>query len=75
MYEQGMRLGCEGTHSAELTERQAKCYLACLNALQLVEPKYAWIVKPVVSSEADEDSVGMSPKRSSDGEEVSGFDS
>lgn len=70
MYEQGMRLGFEGTHSADLTERQAKCYLACLNALQLVEPRYAWIVKPVVSSDVDEDIPGASPKRSSDGEEV-----
>lgn len=67
MYEQGMRLGCEGTHSAELTERQAKCYLACLNALQLVDPKYAWIVKPVVSSDGDDDIPSMSPKRGSDG--------
>lgn len=71
MYEQGMRLGCEGTHSAELTERQAKCYLACLNALQLVDPNYAWIVKPVVSNDTDEDITGMSPKRGNDGEELS----
>ncbi|KAJ1526649.1 hypothetical protein ONE63_008234 [Megalurothrips usitatus] len=69
MYEQGMRLGCEGTHLAELTERQAKCFLACLNALQLVEPKYAWILKPVVSNEPDDD-IGTSPKRGSDGEEL-----
>lgn len=65
-----MRLGHEGTHSADLTERQAKCYLNCLNALYLVEPRYAWIVKPVVSSDVDEDIPGASPKRSSDGEEV-----
>lgn len=70
MYEQGMRLGCEGTHSAELTERQAKCYLACLNALHLVEPRFAWIVKPVGTSETDEDMFGMSPKRDCDGEEL-----
>lgn len=26
---------------------QAKCYLAAMNALHLVDPKNAWIVKPL----------------------------
>lgn len=26
---------------------QAKCYLAAMNSLRLVEPKNAWIVKPL----------------------------
>ena len=51
MYEQGMRLGQETTSGPESLHRQAKCYLACLNALRLVDPKYAWIVKPVPHTE------------------------
>lgn len=45
MYEYGLRLGREVPGLKGL-QRQAKCYLAALNALRLVDPKYAWIVKP-----------------------------
>lgn len=51
MYEQGMRLGQETTSGPDSLHQQAKCYLACLNALRLVDPKYAWIVKPVPHAE------------------------
>lgn len=51
MYEQGMRLGQETTSQPASLHQQAKCYLACLNALRLVDPKYAWIVKPVPHAE------------------------
>lgn len=63
MYEQGMRLGQETTSGPDSLHRQAKCYLACLNALRLVDPKYAWIVKPVPHTEAVDVPPGMSPKR------------
>ncbi len=49
MYEYGMRLGQE-VPSRKGLQRQAKCYLAAMNALRLVSENYAWIVKPVTSS-------------------------
>ena len=45
MYEYGMRLGRE-VQGVKGLQRQAKCYLAAMNSLRLVDPKYAWIVKP-----------------------------
>lgn len=74
MYEQGMRLSQETTSGPDSLQKQAKCYLACLNTMRLVDPNYAWIVKPVphveVDKEADDLLPGMSPKRHSDGEQV-----
>jgi len=76
MYEQGVRLGLEGFHGVETTERQAKCYLACLNALELVDPRFAWIAYPVMTNteeDGPEELLGdrlMSPKRTSSGDEV-----
>lgn len=46
MYEYGMRLGNEVAGLKGL-QKQAKCYLAAMNCLHLVDPRYAWIVKPV----------------------------
>ena len=45
MYECGRRLGVE-VSGLKGIQRQAKCYLAALNALRLVDPNYAWIVQP-----------------------------
>ena len=45
MYEHGMRLGREVPGKQGL-QRQAQCYLSALNALRLVKPEYAWIIKP-----------------------------
>ena len=67
--------------NAEGLKRQAKCYLACLNSLSLVNEKYAWIVKPNLRASmartADELPAaslalapGVSPKRNHEGEEV-----
>ena len=50
MYEYGMRLGQETTGLKSL-QKQAKCYLAALNALRLVDPAYAWIVKPAAAQQ------------------------
>lgn len=50
MYEYGMRLEQEVSGLRGL-QKQAKCYLAALNALRQVNPDYAWIVKPVPSLE------------------------
>ncbi|XP_043213481.1 nuclear pore complex protein Nup160-like [Amphibalanus amphitrite] len=44
MYEWARRLAGEPAGLA----RQARCYLACVNALQLVSAEYAWIVRPEV---------------------------
>lgn len=49
MYEYGMRLGQEVAGLKGL-QKQAKCYLASMNALRLVDQKYAWIVKPVAAT-------------------------
>lgn len=72
MYECGMRLGTEVfTHDG--LKRQAKCYLACINALKLVDPNYAWIVKPVLKISDARTSEplgpGVSPKHNLDGDE------
>ncbi len=76
MYECGMRLGTE-VFTPQGLEKQAKCYLACLNCLKLVNEDYSWIVKPVPHSTYvphsqghDRLPPGMSPKRSADGEEL-----
>ena len=49
MYEYGLRVGQELSNLKGL-QQQAKCYLAMINALRLVDPKYAWIVKPIPST-------------------------
>ena len=45
MYECGRRVACEVLGLVGL-QRQAKCYLAAINCLRLVDSKYAWIVQP-----------------------------
>ena len=55
MYECGMRLGLEVGGLRSL-QKQAKCYLAALNSLRLINPEYAWIVKPVTKTD---DQVGV----------------
>ena len=45
MYECGCRVSCELVGLIGL-QRQAKCYLAAINCLKLVDPKYSWIVQP-----------------------------
>ena len=69
MYECAMRLSTE-THSLAGLKQQMKCYLACLNALRLVNPDYAWIVKPVlkVVEIGAHLPAGVSPKHSYDGD-------
>ncbi len=74
MFECGMRLGTEMFNVAGL-KRQAKCYLACLNCLNLVNDKYAWIVKPdpARGGRRDDERMlppGMSPKRTAEGDEI-----
>ncbi|KAK2174344.1 hypothetical protein NP493_810g00006 [Ridgeia piscesae] len=65
MYEYGLRVGQELSNLKGL-QQQAKCYLAMLNALRLVNPKYAWIVKPIPSTKQVEETAA-SPKRDADG--------
>ncbi|XP_047124600.1 nuclear pore complex protein Nup160 [Hydra vulgaris] len=75
MYEQSCRLATE-MHGLKSLQKQAKCLLASLNALKLVESKYAWIVRPqenysknntLVKSSND---FTHSPKRRENGEEI-----
>ncbi len=54
MYEFGMRLAREVPGRKGL-QRQAKCCLAAMNALRLVNPNYAWIVKPAGPGADDEE--------------------
>ncbi|XP_038053213.1 nuclear pore complex protein Nup160-like isoform X2 [Patiria miniata] len=68
MYEHAVRLGLE-VPTLDGLRKQAKCYLAAMNALELVNQDFAWIVKPVAVDEANpEDMVGASPKRNYEGE-------
>ena len=72
MYECAMRVGTEMVSLSGL-KQQLKCYLATLNALRLVNPDYAWIVKPVLKViDCHQPNVppGVSPKHSHDGEIV-----
>lgn len=72
-----MRLGTE-VGTPEGLKQQAKCFLACLNCLKLVNPKYAWIIKPMPRVSRGQEHqprssalpVGVSPKRSNEGEEI-----
>ncbi|KAM8939771.1 nuclear pore complex protein Nup160 [Pelodytes ibericus] len=65
MFEYGMRLGRE-VRTLDGLEKQVHSYLACLNCLRLILPKYAWIVQP--TSGAVYERAGSSPKRNHDGE-------
>ena len=66
MFECGSRLGLELVSVAGL-KKQVQAYLATINSLKLVSPKYQWIVRPGAVS-----SPGESPKRAADGEEKVG---
>ena len=50
MFEYGMRLGREVRTQRGL-QKQVNCYLAALNCLRLIRPKYAWIVQPSTAAE------------------------
>ncbi|XP_070567013.1 nuclear pore complex protein Nup160-like [Ptychodera flava] len=69
MYEFGLRAGRELSGIKGL-QKQAKCYLSAINSLHLVDPNYAWIVKPVPVNIDQErrELPGMSPKRNHDGD-------
>lgn len=69
MYEHASRLAVE-LPGVESLERQCTCYLATLNTLRIVDPKYQWIVKPVavLVEPKLEDLIGASPKRDYDGD-------
>ena len=64
-----MRLGIEVSGLKGL-QKQAKCYLAALNTLRLVNSNYAWIVKPANSLNDEEELNGTSVKHTLDGEEL-----
>lgn len=67
MYDYGVRIRSEVPGLKGL-QRQAKCYLACMNALKLGDPKFRWIVKPVTGPssgmvEPGDDEAESPPKR------------
>ena len=68
MYEYGVRQGREISGLKGL-QKQAKCYLAALNALRLVSPEYAWIVKPLPPSTDVDQMDRIASKRDLDGKE------
>lgn len=60
MYEQGYRLGCEmspsgpaAVNNASMLERQAACFLACINCLYLVSEDDRWILHPTAGQNND----------------------
>ena len=70
MYECGMRLENELCNQEGL-QRQAKAYLSCINCLKLVDPKNAWIVRPVLKpKQSHHPKIGVSPKRTHEGDEI-----
>jgi len=75
MYEQACRLQSE-MHGLKSLQKQAKCYLASISSLQLVDSKYAWIVRPQEKSSVaspvpvDKPGYSQSPKRREDGEQI-----
>ena len=67
-----MRVGTEMVSLSGL-KQQVKCYLATLNSLRLVNPDYAWIVKPVlkvIDYQQPNVPPGVSPKHTYDGDVV-----
>ena len=54
MYEYVLRLArdCPGLKGIQ---GQAKCLLAAINSLRLVEAKFAWVTRPVMAADADDD--------------------
>ncbi|XP_064477257.1 nuclear pore complex protein Nup160-like [Ornithodoros turicata] len=68
--EYSTRLGREvpGTDSLR---RQLLCLRSAMNCLLLVSPQYAWIVRPDLVGSFSREEAGRSPKRDSDGDEVS----
>lgn len=49
MYEQAYRL--RQYNSAKALEKQVKCYLAAVNALSLMDPEFAYVIKPAETDE------------------------
>jgi uncharacterized membrane protein len=68
MYEQAIRLSQE-PHSLAIILRQTNCLLACLNALNLANKNYRWIVRPVIDHNSI-NAYNLRKKRSVDGEEI-----
>lgn len=54
MYEQALRCSLE-CDTLTAIERRYDCLLVCVTALHLTDPKYAWIARPVVNEEDDDD--------------------
>lgn len=50
MYEQAMRYSLECDTAAAVQARY-DCLLSCVNSLNLVDPKYAWIAKPIINED------------------------
>eukprot|EP00794_Sanderia_malayensis_P016776 gene16776-18471_t len=74
MYEYACRL-CTEMHGLASLQQQAKCYLAAINCLQICDPDYAWIVRPIEKPTATRlqnitDAPNRSPKRTEDGDEI-----
>jgi len=67
MYECCERLSCELT-GLNAQQKKAKCYLACINALECVPKQSAWVSPPIYDSETKMNAVRrMSPKRNTNG--------
>jgi len=66
MYEYALRLARDSSDLKGI-QGQAKCLLAAMNCLRLGEPKYAWVTRPVMSTDVDDDggdyNNGSPPKR------------
>lgn len=66
-------MSLEEAHSAPIIAKQARCLLACINALHHVSEKYRWIVRPAMDQSffsEETNSPNPQKKRSIDGKEV-----
>lgn len=62
MYEQAMRLNQESQTVTNL-KKQTQCYLACINALRLVDEPYRWIARPIFETKRLEEDGCLSEKK------------
>ncbi|XP_023245480.1 nuclear pore complex protein Nup160-like [Copidosoma floridanum] len=69
MYEQAVRLGQEPPVLSFLL-RQARCYLAAMNALQLVDNDYRWIVRPFFKRNCEDKDFCWTNKKILDSNEI-----
>lgn len=73
MYEQAMRFQLEYDTAAAIQSRY-ECLLSCLNALHLVDEKYAWIAKPIINPKSQCNNIDTNNEHTDDNMLTNEFD-